>query len=53
LIDMVGDGGYDLAAPAGGQLSKKSGSELSSDICEGVAVEEEEWGAPMAAPEEI
>jgi hypothetical protein len=49
----VGDGGHHLAAAARWQLSKKSGSDLSSDICEGITVEEEEWGAPMAAPEEI
>jgi hypothetical protein len=49
----VGDGGDHLAAPTSGQVSKKSGSKLSSDICKGIAVEEEKGGTPMAVPQEI
>ena len=51
--NVVGDGGDHLAAAAGGQVGKQSGSELSSDIREGIAVEEEKWGTPMAVPEEV
>ena len=51
--NVVGDGGHHLAAAASGQISKKSGGKLSSDFCKGIAVEEEEGGAPMAVPEEI
>ena len=51
--NVVGDGGDHLTAPTGGQVGKQSGSELSSNIREGITVEEEKWGTPMAVPEEI
>jgi hypothetical protein len=51
--NVVGDGGHHLAPAAGGQIGKYSGSELSSDIGKGIAVEEKEGVTPMAVSEEI
>jgi hypothetical protein len=51
--NVVGDGGYHLTPAAGGQVGKKRGGKLSSDIGEGIAIEEEEGGTAMTVPEEI
>ena len=51
--DIVGNGRHHLTAAAGGEIGEKSGCKLPSDICKGIAIEEEEGGTPMAVSEEI
>jgi hypothetical protein len=49
----VGDGGHDFAATAGGQIGEDEVNDSSSDVSEGVAVEEEERSTAMTLPQEL
>jgi hypothetical protein len=51
--DTVGDGGHDFAATAGGQIGEDEVNDSSSDVSEGVAVEEEERSTAMTLPQEL
>jgi hypothetical protein len=51
--DIVGDSGHDLAATAGGQVGEDEVNDSSSDVSEGVAVEEKERSAAMTLPQEL
>lgn len=51
--DAVGDGGSYLSAARRREFGKDRGGNLTSDVGEGVAVEEKERGEPVAVAEEL
>jgi antitoxin component of MazEF toxin-antitoxin module len=51
--NVMGDGGHDFAAAAGGQVGKDEVNNRSPNVSERVAVEEEERGAAMALPQQL
>ena len=51
--DVVGNGRCGLPAPARWQVCEERCDDLTGDISEGIAVEKEERGAPVAMPEKL
>jgi hypothetical protein len=51
--DVMGHGGDHFAAASGGEVGKQYRDDLTGDISEGVAVEEQERSAAMALPQEF
>ena len=51
--DVMGHGGHDLTAAAGGEVSEDRSEELPPHVGKGISVEEKEWSAAMAVPQEL
>lgn len=50
---VMGHRGSNFPAASGGQIGEEGGGELTDDVREGIAVEEEERRLAMAVPEEV